>query len=221
MRIFNSDGSEAEMCGNGIRCFARYVRDTRVSKRRTLAIETLAGLIHTEFKAGLVKVTMSTPILNAPDIPVALPSGPVLMHKVTVDDTEVAISAVSMGNPHAVIFAHELTDELVLRCGEKFQSHPLFPKKVNVEFVQVLSDREIRMRVYERGCGETMACGTGACAAVVAGILNKRHGNSVTVHLLGGDLFIEWSGSTSDPVYMSGPARKVFTGSVEMGKRSS
>jgi diaminopimelate epimerase len=126
------------------------------------------------------------------------------------------VTAVSMGNPHAVIYADELTDDLVLGSGPRIETHPAFPKKTNVEFVKVLSDDAISMRVWERGCGETQACGTGACAAVVSGILNGVHGKRVTVHLPGGDLLIEWSGDPHDPVSMTGPARKVFSGVYEL-----
>ena len=126
------------------------------------------------------------------------------------------MTAVSMGNPHAVIYVDELTDEMVLGYGKKLESHPFFPKRTNVEFVKVLSDKEISMRVFERGCGETMACGTGACASVVSGVINKKHGKSVTVRLPGGDLFIEWDGELSHPVYMTGPAKWVFEGNVEL-----
>jgi diaminopimelate epimerase len=172
MRIFNADGSEAEMCGNGMRCFARYVRRNRLSAKKKLTVETLAGPIVAEIRADTVRVTMGPPRLGAAEIPVALPDtgGPVIMHTVHVGDREFALTAVSMGNPHAVVYADELSDELVLGWGGKLESHPLFPRKTNVEFVKVLSGTEIRMRVYERGCGETLACGTGACAAVVAGV---------------------------------------------------
>jgi diaminopimelate epimerase len=157
---------------------------------------------------------MTAPILEAALIPVAKIGERVMMEPVVVDGREFLVTAVSMGNPHAVIYAEELTDDLVLGFGKKLECHAFFPKKTNVEFIKVLSDTEIQMRVYERGCGETMACGTGACASVVSGILNKLHGNSITVHLLGGDLFIEWDGDVLHPVYMSGPAQWVFEGDV-------
>lgn len=214
MRVFNADGSEPEMCGNGIRCFARYVQTTGLSANKGLTIETLAGIIKTEIKNERIVVTMSAPVLEASRIPVAKKNGRAIMERISVEEKDFLVTAVSMGNPHAVIYADELTDELVLGYGKKLESHPFFPNKTNVEFVKVLSDKEITMRVYERGCGETMACGTGACASVVSGVINKKHGNKVTVHLLGGDLFIEWDGDILHPVYMTGPAKWVFEGDI-------
>jgi diaminopimelate epimerase len=216
MRIFNADGSEPEMCGNGVRCFALYLKKMGLCKKSHISVETLAGIIQTEFSGNLIKVTMGAPILEAPRIPVAKQSGRVIMEKITVDNENFKVTAVSMGNPHAVIYAKKLTDELVLEKGKKLESHPFFPKKANIEFIQVLSRKEIRMRVFERGCGETMACGTGACAAVVSGIINKKHDKKVTVHLLGGDLFIEWDGILTHPVYMTGPAQWVFSGEIDL-----
>ena len=212
MRFFNSNGEEAEMCGNGIRCFALYLNEMGISNKETFSIETLAGSLKTERKGDQIRVDMGAPVLDAEKIPTVKTGGVVIMEPVTVEDKEFHVTAVSMGNPHAVIFAGSLTDELVHNYGSRLECHPFFPKRVNVEFVKVLSDSEIEMRVFERGCGETMACGTGACAAVVAGILNKKHDNKVTVHLLGGDLFIEWDGNIDHSVYMSGPANVVFKG---------
>jgi len=224
MRIFNSDGSEAEMCGNGIRCCAVYVKKLKLSGKRSLSFETGAGSIATESVGnGLIRVTMSRPVLFAPQIPTTcLPSGTakvsgtVLNEDLSVDGRLFKITAVSMGNPHAVIYEDNITDELVQVWGKKIENHPFFPKKTNVEFVKVLSKNEIRMRVWERGCGETMACGTGACAAVVAGILNKLLGNRVTAHLPGGDLLVEWDGKETSPVFMTGPASITFKGSVDV-----
>ena len=216
MRIFNADGSEPEMCGNGIRCFALYVRKTGLWKKPGLSVETIAGIIKTEISGDRIKVTMGPPIVDATKIPVAKQSGLAIMEPVRVDGKDFLVTAVSMGNPHAVVYVDELTDDMVLGYGKKLESHPFFPKKTNVEFIKVLSDNEISMRVYERGCGETMACGTGACASVVSGIINKKHGNSITVHLLGGDLFIEWDGEFSHPVYMTGPAKWVFEGHINI-----
>jgi len=216
MCIFNADGSEPEMCGNGIRCFALYVQKTGLWKKPGLSVETIAGVIKTEISGDRIKVTMGAPILDAPLIPVAKQSGQAIMEQLNVDGKNFQVTAVSMGNPHAVIYVDELTDEMVLGYGKKLESHPFFPKRTNVEFVKVLSDKEISMRVFERGCGETMACGTGACASVVSGVINKKHGKSVTVRLPGGDLFIEWDGELSHPVYMTGPAKWVFEGNVEL-----
>lgn len=217
MRIFNSDGSEAEMCGNGIRCCAVYVKKLKLSGKRSLSFETGAGSIATESAGkGCIRVTMGRPILSAPQIPTTKVSGTVLNESLSVDGRLFKVTAVSMGNPHAVIYDDNLTDELVQVWGTKIERHHFFPKKTNVEFVKVLSENEIRMRVWERGCGETLACGTGACAGVVAGILNKLHGNRVTVHLPGGDLLVEWDGKETSPVYMTGPATITFKGSVEI-----
>jgi diaminopimelate epimerase len=217
MRIWNCDGSEAEMCGNGIRCCARYVNAVKLSDKRTLLFETGAGPVATELtESGAVRVTMGKPVLSAPHIPTMKVSGRVINENLRVDHMLFRITAVSMGNPHAVIFDEHLSDELVNVWGRKIESHPFFPRKANVEFVKVLSDREIRMRVWERGCGETQACGTGACAAVVAGVINKKLGPDVTVHLPGGDLQVEWDGNEASPVYLTGPAGETFRGSVEI-----
>ena len=217
MRIINADGSEAEMCGNGIRCFAVYLRRIGLTTKPKLSIETKAGLIQTEFMGDQVRVDMGPPILDGRKIPVDKDGSPIIGERIAAGDRTFALTAVSMGNPHAVIFADELTDELVLHYGKILESHPFFPKRTNVEFIKVVSESETRMRVYERGCGETMACGTGACASVVAGILNKKHGNKVTVHLLGGDLRIAWDGAPGQSVFMTGPANHVFDASVEIG----
>jgi diaminopimelate epimerase len=226
MRIFNADGSEAEMCGNGARCFGEYLRVTgRGCVTNTLVIDTLAGLIEAEFThaddaGGHYRVNMGPPRLSPNDIPVIpveISDSDFIMKEVTVLDRTFRVTAMSMGNPHAVVYADELSDELVLTYGPAIQKHSFFPKSVNVEFVKIVSPDRIRMRVYERGCGETHACGTGACAAVVSGILNKMHGNDVTVNLTGGNLRITWDGDITQPVYKSGPARVVFTGAIEEG----
>lgn len=217
MRIFNSDGSEAEMCGNGIRCCAAYVKKMKLSVKRILRFETGAGIIVTEFiKDGDVRVIMGRPVLSAPLIPTLKVSGRVVMEDLHVERMRFKVTAVSMGNPHAVIFDEQLTDELVHVWGKKIEAHPFFPKKTNVEFVKVISENEVRMRVWERGCGETPACGTGACASAVAGIINGMLGNSVTVHVIGGDLLVEWDGKETSPVYLTGPAKMTFRGSVEI-----
>lgn len=217
MRIFNSDGSEAEMCGNGVRCCLLYARSMYLSKKQTLKFETKTGIISTEFsKKNLIRVEMGKPILESSKIPTIKKSCSVIMHDLQVDCKLFKITAVSMGNPHAVVYADEITDELVSFWGPKIEKHPFFPEKTNVEFIKVLSNKEIQMRVWERGCGETLSCGTGACASVVSGIINNLHGNKVTVHLPGGDLFIEWDGKETSPVYMIGPAKIVFKGSMEI-----
>jgi len=217
MRIINSDGSEAEMCGNGIRCFAHYVREMRLTDLSHLTIETASGNICTEIISDeMVKVNMGSPKLEAKSIPVVQNSGRVISKNLDVGDRSFTINAISMGNPHAVIYADELTDQLVASYGSLIEHHPFFPKRTNVEFVKVQSTNEISMRVWERGCGETQACGTGACAAVVSGIINKLHGTDIQVHLPGGDLHVQWSGDESDPVFMTGPAKRVYDGKIEV-----
>lgn len=217
MRIFNSDGSEAEMCGNGIRCCKLYVQSMHLSKKQLVTFETKAGIISTESnKKDLIRVNMGTPILESSKIPTVKKSCQVIMHDLQVDCKLFKITAVSMGNPHAVVYTDEITDELVSFWGPKIEKHPFFPNKANVEFIKVLSNKEIQMRVWERGCGETLCCGTGACASVVAGIINNLHGNKVKVHLLGGDLLVEWDSKETSPVYMTGPATIVFKGILEL-----
>lgn len=214
MRIFNADGSEAEMCGNGVRCVAKYVYEHGIAKRNPLTIETGRGVLtlHLEVKDDRVQsvtVDMGEPILDPARIPVRL-NGTVIEHPINVDGVDLAITCVSMGNPHCVIFRPEIDDLLVTQIGPKLERHPLFPNRTNVEFVQVLSPSEVRMRVWERGSGETLACGTGACAVCVAGVLAGRLDRKVLVHLLGGDLQIEWR--SDGHVFMTGPATEVFTG---------
>ena len=217
MRIINSDGSEAEMCGNGIRCFARYVALHSLDNSPKLSIETPAGTMVTERSGnGLIRVNMRPPILEAPSIPVAVAGGRLVAYPLMVDSRKFIFTAVSMGNPHAVIYTDDLSDDLVRGWGPRVESHPLFPRKVNVEFATVLSRSAVQMRVWERGCGETAACGTGACAVAVSGILNGFHDSEVTVSLPGGDLLIEWQGDPADPVYMTGPVRAVFSGTLPM-----
>jgi diaminopimelate epimerase len=214
MRIFNADGSEAEMCGNGVRCLAEYVRRAGLTEKTELTIETGAGPVTASRRRHLIRVDMGRPVLDAVKIPTTRQAGRIVMEPLTVDGRRLRLTAVSMGNPHAVIFVARLTDDLVLRCGEQLQRHPLFPRRVNVEFVRIVSESEIEMRVFERGCGETMACGTGACAAVVAGIVNRKLRGEVTVHLLGGDLVVEWDGDESHSVSLMGPARWVYDGEI-------
>jgi diaminopimelate epimerase len=200
------------------------VKKLKLSRKRSLIFETNAGSRTTELiKNGLVRVTMGRPVLSTPQIPTTcLPSGTakvsgtMLNEELHVEDRIFKVTAVSMGNPHAVIYENAITDDLVRVWGKKIENHPFFPKKTNVEFVKVISRNEISMRVWERGCGETMACGTGACASVVAGIVNKLLGNKVIVHLPGGDLFVEWDGQETSQVYLTGPATIAFKGSVEI-----
>ena len=196
--------------------FALYVKQLRLTGLSQLKVETAAGTIITELISDeLVKVNMGAPILNGPQIPV-METGMVLNRELQVGNRAFSINAVSMGNPHAVIYTDELSDELVHTFGKQIEHHPFFPNKTNVEFVKIISNKEISMRVWERGCGETQACGTGACACAVSGILNNLHDNDVIVHLPGGDLRIQWNGKDTDPVFMTGEAKRVFEGSIEV-----
>jgi diaminopimelate epimerase len=208
MLIFNNDGGEVEMCGNGIRCLARYVWDTGISDKDELEVETLAGVIRPARHGEQVRVDMGVPRFNVPDWRLADP--PVVDREFPVDGRAIRVTLVSMGNPHCVSFHGDLSDELVLGMGPEIEWHDAFPNRTNVEFVQVLSDGELRMRVWERGAGETPACGTGASAACVAAALNGLADRCVTVHLQGGDLLVEWA--HDDHVYMTGPAETVFKG---------
>jgi diaminopimelate epimerase len=218
MRMFNADGSEAEMCGNGVRCVAKYVYDHGIARKERLAIETGRGIltIDVEVQGGKVKrarVDMGEPTLEAEKIPTLLKGNPPVEQTVRYGsgaDEVLALTCVSMGNPHAVAFMSELTDKLVHGVGPLVEKHEAFPRKVNVEFVKVNSRTDANMRVWERGSGETLACGTGACAVAVAGIVTGRFDRKVTIHLLGGDLDIEWG--ADNHVYKTGPAVEVFSG---------
>ena len=215
MRMFNADGSEAEMCGNALRCVAKYVYDHDIVKKERLKIETGAGLLTVQLdiesgRARSAQVNMGKPILDGPSIPTTFEGGGVVEKTIDVDGREFSITCVSMGNPHCVIFVEEITDELVLQWGPKIEVDPHFPAKMNVEFVKVLSPTELEMRVWERGSGETLACGSGACAVAVASVLTGRTDGEVVIHLRGGDLEIEWV--ESGEVFMTGPAEEVFSG---------
>lgn len=212
--FYNSDGSTAQMCGNGIRCFAKYVMDKKLIHSNQFSVGTLAGIIVPEILDDEnVKVNMSKPVLKPELIPFKGENS--LNYELQVDNKTFKINAVSMGNPHCVIFIEDDSDllELAKLYGPKIENHQLFPEKTNVEFVKIRSKKEVDLRVYERGCGITLACGTGACASVVAGILNNLTENEVIVNLLGGALTIEWQGSSADlnhDVFMSGPAEYSF-----------
>ncbi len=216
MRIMNADGSEPEQCGNAIRCVAKYVFDHNMTDKQHLTIETLAGiqqvwLVVENGRAKEVKVDMGAPILEGSRIPVSLRQEQVVNEPLDAGGTRFAFTGVSMGNPHAVIFVDDAPGFDVEKWGPLLESNPMFPRKANVEFVSVNSNTDIDMRVWERGCGQTYACGTGACATVVAGVLNGKTERAATVHLLGGDLYIEWN-DRDGHVYMTGPAEEVFTG---------
>lgn len=211
--FYNSDGTTAQMCGNGIRCFAKYAKDNKLVNSNKFSVETLAGIITPEIQNdGTVKVNMSKPIFVPEKIPFKGQSNKEILK---IKDRKFEINAVSMGNPHCVIFIDDDSDllELAKTYGPEIEKHEFFPEKTNVEFVKVLSKNEINMRVWERGCGITLACGTGACASVVAGILNNLTDYKVKVNLLGGALIIEWQGSsenTQNDVFMTGPAEYSF-----------
>lgn len=212
--FYNSDGTTAQMCGNGIRCFAKYAKDNKLVDSNKFQVETLAGIITPEIlDDGSVRVNMSKPVLEPALIPFKGQNN--LNYDLQVEDKSFKINAISMGNPHCVIFTDGSDDILKMAktYGPKIENHSLFPEKTNVEFVKVISPGEIDLRVFERGCGITLACGTGACASVVAGILNNLTESKVKVNLLGGSLTIEWQGSSSDlghDVFMSGPAEYSF-----------
>ena len=212
--FYNSDGTTAQMCGNGIRCFAKYVTDKKIVHDPQFSVETLAGIIVPEIlDDGNVKVNMSKPILGPAQIPFKGDNN--LNYELQVDDKTFKLNAVSMGNPHCVIFTDGTEDllEMAKTYGPKIENHQLFPEKTNVEFIKIISREEMDLRVFERGCGITLACGTGACASVVAAILNNLTENKVKVNLLGGALTIEWQGSLTDTehdVFMTGPAQYSF-----------
>ncbi|ADY55051.1 diaminopimelate epimerase [Syntrophobotulus glycolicus DSM 8271] len=217
MRIFNADGSEPEMCGNGIRCFARYIYEQGYVQKDQLTVETLAGIkpIRLQMKDGRVygvTVDMGKPRLSAKEIPVNDHSDRVVNKRLEVLGKEIGITAVSVGNPHCVLFLDDFAETDVLAVGAALEKHPFFPAKTNVEFVRVDSGEEITVKVWERGVGPTLACGTGACASVVAAVLNGRTGRRLTVHLPGGDLQIEYA--EEGRILMTGPAQYVFRGQL-------
>lgn len=218
MRMFNADGSEAQMCGNGIRCVGKYVYDNRMTTKKNITIETLAGIKELELKStdtekiSFIKVNMGKAILDSDKIPVISESNRVINEKITVDGEEYHITCVSVGNPHAVIFVKNLKDLDVSRIGRRIEVDKRFPERINVEFVEVVDSNNIKMRVWERGAGETLACGTGASASVVACVLNEKTDRDVNVELLGGTLNIQWD--YNGTVYMTGPAIKVFDAEI-------
>lgn len=215
MRMFNADGSEAEMCGNGVRCVAKFVYDHGIARKDEITVETGAGVLSLRVfpeggKVARVRVNMGIPRLNRSEIPMDGPEGQVVDEPFADLDQTFRVTCVSMGNPHCVIFLDEVEGFPVEQYGRAIENHPAFPRRTNVEFVQVVGTDELRQRTWERGSGETLACGTGASAVAVAASLNGLAGRKVYVHLLGGDLELEWS--KEGPVYMTGPAVEVFTG---------
>lgn len=222
MEMYNADGSRSEMCGNGIRCVGKYVYDYGLTDKAEISVETLAGIKYLQFtfgddgKVSLVRVNMGAPILKPEEVPVAIPNLDVVKdYPLTVDGQEYRITCVSMGNPHCVSFVDDVDAFPLESVGPKFEHHPIFPNRVNAEFVELVSPTYAKMRVWERGTGETLACGTGTCATVVACILNGKTEDEVTVRLLGGELIIRWD-REENIVYMTGPARVVFDGTVDV-----
>lgn len=220
MRIFNADGSEAEMCGNATRCVAKYVYEHRLTNKTVITLETGAGIKELVLTVRdriveLVRVDMGEPILEAKEIPVVADKSPVVDEPLLVDGKEWRMTCVSMGNPHAVVFTEDVYALDLEKIGPKFENHPRFPKRTNTEFCHVISRTEVDMRVWERGSGETWACGTGACGLVMACILNGFTEDTVLVHLRGGDLSITYDRETNH-VFKTGPATEVFSGSIEL-----
>ncbi len=216
MRIFNADGSEAEMCGNGIRCFAKYVFDHGLTSKKNISVETLAGIKYIDMTAKhnrveKVRVDMGEPILQRERIPMQGDPGMVIDEVLPLDGVRFNITSVSMGNPHVIIYVEDVKNFPVEKYGPMIENHPLFPKRTNVEFIQIINENEVIQRTWERGSGETLACGTGASAVTVAGVLNKRTARKIVVHLNGGDLETEWN-DVDNHVYLTGPAVEVFSG---------
>lgn len=212
MRIFNADGTEAEMCGNGLRCFARYLlSNDKFFSDNDLTVETGAGILTVSMNCNLVTVDMGEPIFNADQIPVAgFGSQKLVAEPIDVDGVRYKMTCISMGNPHCVVFVDDINAVDLKHIGPKFETHKFFPRKTNTEFVQVIGDGKLRMRVWERGSGITMACGTGACATAVAANLNGLAGRKSTVILDGGELNIDWR--DNNHIFMTGAAEKVFEG---------
>lgn len=218
MQMFNSDGSEAEMCGNASRCVGKFVYDNGLTSKKEITLETLAGikyitLLDGDAKSRKITVDMGEPILDPQFIPVNINAKTVKDYPLEIDGKIWPITCVSMGNPHAVTFTIGIDKLDLLTLGPKFEMNPIFPRKTNTEFIEVVDNRNLNMRVWERGAGETLACGTGACAAAVAASLNGLSDRKVTVHLSGGDLDIEWR-EDNNHVYMTGEAVTVFEGTV-------
>ena len=216
MEMYNADGSRGEMCGNGIRCVGKYVYDYGLTDKTEISVETLGGVKYLSLnvedgKVRSVRVDMGSPVLRPADIPVRCEGERAVDVPVNVDGTEYRMTCVSMGNPHAVVFVDDVETFPLEAVGPKFENHEVFPNRVNTEFVRVVDRKTAEMRVWERGSGETLACGTGACAVAVACVLNGMGEDEMTVKLLGGDLLIQWD-RENDKVYMTGPAETVFDG---------
>lgn len=222
MRMYNADGTRAEMCGNGIRCVGKYVYDHGLTDKTELTVESMGAVKHLSLfvengAVTRVRVDMGAPVLESEKIPVVCAGERAVDVPIEVLGQTYRMTCVSMGNPHCVVFIDQPVKSFDLETiGPAFERHERFPQRVNTEFVRVRSPHEVEMRVWERGTGETLACGTGACAVAVAAILNRQTGKEITVHLLGGDLEIAWSGDINDSVYMTGPAETVFSGEIDL-----
>lgn len=220
MHMYNADGSRGKMCGNGVRCVGKYAYDHGLAKKKVITVETDAGIKILEMqiendKAIGAKVDMGCPILTPRRIPMAMDGERFVLSPILVEQKEVLGTAVSMGNPHLVIYVDDVNAPDLEKIGPSFENHPLFPERVNTEFIEVVRFDEIKMRVWERGSGETLACGTGACASVVAGVLAGKNAETTLVHLRGGDLTIHYD-TKSGHVFMTGPAVEVFTGEISL-----
>ncbi len=221
MEMYNMDGSRSEMCGNGIRCVGKYVYDHGLTRKTSLSIVSCGKIKYLELtvedgKVAKVRVNMGSPVLEAAEIPVVASQSPVVDTPIAVDGREYRMTCVSMGNPHAIVYVDEMIDdETMAKIGPLFEHHERFPRRVNTEFVKVLDRERVQMRVWERGTGETLACGTGACAVTVASILDGLTEDGITVELLGGNLEIFWD-RKENVVYMTGPATTVFEGEIEI-----
>jgi diaminopimelate epimerase len=220
MRMFNSDGSESEMCGNAIRCVGKYVYDNKLTKNTTIKIETLAGIKVLDMSINkdsvyMVTVDMGEPILSSKKIPVISEKEQFVSEPVILEGKTYKVTCVSMGNPHAITYVEDVKNFPLETVGPQMETYKIYPNKINSEFVQVIDRKTLKMRVWERGAGETLACGTGACAVLVASVLNRLCERKVTIKLLGGDLIVEWD-ERNNHVYMTGPAVKVFDGEIEI-----
>ena len=220
MRMFNADGSEGKMCGNATRCIAKYVFEKKLTDKKQVTLETLGGIKKLDLKVEnnkVVEVTvnMGEPIIKSMDVPVIFDKETVINEKVKIEDTEYNITCVSMGNPHCIVYMDNIDDLDLREIGTKFEKNKMFPEGINTEFVEVIDEKTLKMRVWERGSGETLACGTGACAVAVASVLNGycKKDQEIVVKLLGGELKIKYT--SNGPIFMTGPAEIVFEGRIE------
>ena len=221
MDIYNADGSRAKMCGNATRCVAKYVYDSKMTDKQEISLETLSGIkyIKTTVKDGRVsaaRVNMGSPVLKGREIPTKFDGETVVSQKLSINDKQYDVTCVSMGNPHCVLFVDDVKKLDLEKIGPEFENHEMFPDRINTEFIHIISETEFDMRVWERGSGETLACGTGACASAVASVLNGfcKRNEEIKVNLIGGTLYINWT--DSGDVYMTGPAEKVCDGEIEI-----